>query len=139
MFLYELLYFAENLQKADNFCWNCRFFENCQGNTTASTETFTENLLRRTFTLHFTSYLSIPLSKILPHSKTIKNAKKLSVFVENNACRLSQFLETHIFWKFDHISRMYNQTNYRNIWFGKVTIILIIMAQVLFFDIRPVP
>ena len=43
--------------------------------TTASTETFRENSLPRNFALHFTSYLSIALSKILPHSKTIKNAK----------------------------------------------------------------
>ena len=133
MFLYELLYFAENLQKADNFCWNCRFFENCQGNTTASTETFTENLLRRTFTLHFTSYLSIPLSKILPHSKTIKNAKKLSVFGEKDSCYLSNFLQTDSFWKFDQVSRPLNQINYRNIWFIKVIVTFIMAAQVFFF------
>ena len=78
---------------------------------------------------------SIPLSKILPHSKTIKNGKKLLVFGENDSRRLSNFLQTHIFWKFDHISRTYNQINYRNIWFVKVTIILIIMSQVLFFHI----
>ena len=59
----------------------------------------------------------------------------MSVFGENDSRRLSNFLETHIFWKFDHISRTYNQINYRNIWFAKVTIILIMMAQVLFFDI----
>ena len=45
------------------------FFENCRRNTTASTETFTENLLRRNFALHFTSYLSIGFSKILPIQK----------------------------------------------------------------------
>ena len=41
-----------------NFFWQ---------NTTASTETFTERELERNFALHFTSYLSIALSKILPH------------------------------------------------------------------------
>ena len=91
----------------------------------------------------FTSYLSIALSKILPHSKTIKNAKKLSVFGENDSRRLSNFLQTHIFWNFDHISRIYNQINYRNIWFPKVIIILIMTAQVLFFNVffrkRPAP
>ena len=76
----------------------------------------------------FISYLSIALSKILPHSKTIKNAKKLSVFGENNSRCLSNFLQTHIVWKFDHSSRTYNQRNCRNIWFAKVTIILIMMA-----------
>ena len=60
-----------------------------------------------------------------------KNAKKLSVFGENN----SRVLQTHIFWLFDHISRTYNQINYRNTWFAKVTGILIMMAQVLFLDI----
>ena len=92
-------------------------------------------IIRTYSALHITSYLSTALSKILPHSKTIKNAKKLSVFGENDSRRLSNFLQTHIFWKFDHISRTYNQINYRNIWFAKVTIILIMMAQVLFFDI----
>ena len=29
------------------------------------------------------------------------------------------FLQTRIFWKFYHISRIYNQTNYRNIFFAK--------------------
>ena len=57
------------------------------------------------------------------------------VFGENNSRRLSNFLQTHIFWKIDHISRTYNQINYRNIWFAKVKTILIMMAQVPFFDI----
>ena len=74
--------------------------------------------------LHITSYLSIALPKILSNSKTTKNATKLSVFGENDSCRLSDF---------DHISRVYNQINYWNISFAKVTIILIMMAQVLFF------
>ena len=58
---------------------------------------------------------SIALFKILPYIKTIKNAKKLSVFRENDSRRLSNFLETHIFWKFDHFSRTYNQIKYTNI------------------------
>ena len=87
------------------------FFENCRRNTRASTETFTENSLQPKFALHFTSYLSIALSKILPNSKNKKkkNAKKLLVFCENDSCRLSKFLQTHIFWNFDYISRIYNQ------------------------------
>ena len=36
------------------------------------------------------------------------------VFGENICCRLSNFLQTHIFWKFAHISRTYNQINYKN-------------------------
>ena len=42
-------------------------------------------------------------------------------------------LETRIFWNFDHISRTSNQINYRNTWFAKVTIILIMATQVFFF------
>ena len=76
---------------------------------------------------------SIALSQILPQSKTIKNNEKLSLFGENDSRRLSNFLQTHIFWKFYHISRIYNQINYRNIWFAKVIIILIMTAQVIFF------
>ena len=59
----------------------------------------------------------------------------MSVFGENDSRCLSNFLQTHIFWNFDHISRTYNQINYRNIWFAKVIIILIMTAQVLFFDV----
>ena len=51
-------------------------------------------------------------------------SKKLSIFGENDSRRLSYFLQTHIFWNFDHISRIYNQINYRNIWFPNVIIIL---------------
>ena len=130
--------FHRQFSKNQKFCLKFLGFENCRQNTLASTKTLTENYLRRNFALHFTSYLSIALSKILPHSKTIKNAKKLSVFGENDSRRLSNFLQTHIFWNFDHISRIYNQINYRNIWFLKVIIILIMTAQVLFFK-RPVP
>ena len=58
----------------------------------------------------------------------------MSVFGENDSRRLSNFLQNHIFSKFAHISRIYNQINYSNIWFPKVIIILIMTAQVLFFN-----
>ena len=73
-----------------------KFQNSCQESTTASLETFTEKK-GRNCALHFTSYLSIALSKILLHSQTIKNAKKLSLFGKNNSRRLSYFLQTHIF------------------------------------------
>ena len=75
---------------------NCWFFEICWQNTTPRTERFTEKWLELNFTLHFISYLSIALFKILPHSKT-KNDTKLSVFIENDSCCSSNFLQTHIF------------------------------------------
>ena len=100
-------------------------------------ETLTENSLRRNFALHFTSYLFIALSKILPHSKTIKNSKKLLVFGENDSHRSSNFLQTHIFWNFDHVYKIWNQINYKFIWFPKVIIILIMTAQVLFLTFFP--
>ena len=56
-------------------------------------ETFTEKSSRRNFALHFTCCLFIVLLKILPHSKTIKSAKKLSVFAENASHCLSNFLQ----------------------------------------------
>ena len=56
------------------------------------------------------------------------------VFSENDFHCLSNFLQTHIFWKFGHISRSYNEINYRNIWIAKVIIILTMTAQVLFFS-----
>ena len=59
----------------------------------------------------------------------------MSVFGENNSCRLSNFLQTLIFWNFDHISRIYKQINYKDIWFPKVIINLIMTAQVLFFNV----
>ena len=85
--------------------------------------------------LHITSYLSIGLSKILLHSKTVKKAKKLSVFGENDSHRFFYFFANSYFWIFNHISRIYNQINYRNIWFPKVMVILIMTAQVLFFNV----
>ena len=127
-FPHWLLYFADKFQNTDNFAWNCPYFENCPWNTTASTKTFTKNSLRHYFALHSTSNLSIELSKNLSHSKTIKNGKKLSVFDENDSSRLFNFLRTHRFWNIDHISRTYNQINYKNIWFPKVIIILIMAA-----------
>ena len=122
--------FHQQFSKNRQFCLKLLVFENWQWNTTVSRETFIENWLQRNFALNFTSYLSTALSKILPHSKTTKNAKKLSVFGENDSRRLSNFLQTHIFWNFDHISRICNQINYRNIWFPKVIIILIMTTQV---------
>ena len=65
----------------------------------------------------------------------MKNAKKLSVFGKNDSCRLSKFLQTHNFSKFYHISRTYNQIIYRNTFFAKVIIILIMTGKVLFFDV----
>ena len=102
----------------------------CRRNTKASTETFTENKFGegRNFALHFTSYLSIELFKILSHSKTIKTAKKLLILGNDDSRSSAKFLQTHIFWKFDHVSRTSNQINYRNVWFAKVIIILIMTA-----------
>ena len=129
--------FHQQFSKNQQFRKNCRFFENCWPNTKASMETLTENSLRRNFALHFTSYLFIALSKILPHSKTIKNSKKLLVFGENDSRRSSNFLQTHIFWNFDHVYKIWNQINYKFIWFPKVIIILIMTAQVLFLTFFP--
>ena len=64
-----------------------------------------------------------------------KDAEKLSVFGENDSCCSSNFLQAHMFWKFDHMSRTYNQISYRNNWFSKVIIVLLMTAQVLFFDV----
>ena len=47
---------------------------------------------------------------------------------------LPNFLQTCIFGNFEHISRIWNRINYRNIWFPKVIINLIMPAQVLFFQ-----
>ena len=76
------MYLADSFRKTDNFALNCRFFEICRQNTTASMETFTEKQLGHNSVLHIISYVSIVLSKVLPHSKTIKNAKKLSYLVK---------------------------------------------------------
>ena len=61
----------------------------------------------------------------------------MSVFGENDSRHLYHFSQSHSFWKLVHISRTYNQINYSNIWFAKVTIILIMMAQVLFSILDP--
>ena len=110
-------------------------FEICHGNTTAGTETLTEKQLQHNFALHFTSYLSIALSKILSFSKTIKNAQKLLVFGESDSHCLSDFLQAHIFSNFGHISRIYHQVNYREFGLENIIIILIMTAQLLFFNV----
>ena len=89
--------FRQQSSKTKNFRQNCQFFEICRQNTTASTKTFPEKELGHNSALHVTSYLSIALSKFLPHSKIMKNAKKLSVFGENDSRTLSNFLQSHIF------------------------------------------
>ena len=68
------------------------------------------------------------------NSASFKNNSKTKT-KKNGSCCLFNFLQTQIFWKFYHISRTYNQINYRNIWFAKLTRILIMMAQVHLFDI----
>ena len=73
------------------------------------------------------------LLKILAHSKTIKSAKNLSAVGENDFFSLSDFLETHIFWNFDSISRAYNEISPKNLWFTRVITILIWRHRCLFF------
>ena len=101
--------FHWHFQETGNFRQNCWFFGIWRWNTTVSMENFTEKNLGHNSKLHINSHLSLSLSKILPYSKTIKNAKKLLVFGENDSRCLSNFLQTHIFWNFDYISRTYNQ------------------------------
>ena len=76
-------------------------------------------------------YIYIYIASNFSLLKTVWTSKKLSIFGENDSRRLSYFLQTHIFWNFDHISRIYNQINYRNIWFPNVIIALTMTAQVL--------
>ena len=44
---------------------------------------------------------------------------KLLVFRENDSRRLSDILQMHCFWNFDHISRIYNKINSMNNWFSE--------------------
>ena len=64
----------------------------------------------------------------------IKSHLILMILGENDSRRWSNFLQTHIFWNFGHISRIYNQINYSSIWFLKVIMILVMTTQVLFFN-----
>ena len=85
------------IRKTNSFARNCQFFESCWRNTTSSRGTFAKYQLRRNFSLYFTSYLSIPPSKTLPLSKTVKIAKKFSVFGENESHRISNFYKLIFF------------------------------------------
>ena len=134
--------FHSEISKNWQSCLKISAFLKCRRNSIASTER-SQNI-NYDVILHDISLPIYPLHfpKILPHSITIKNAKKLSIFSENDSRRLSTFLQIHIFWNFDHSFRIYNQINYRNILFPKVTIILIMTVQVLFFNVflkRPAP
>ena len=86
--------FRKQFSKNRQF-WNCQIFENCWQNTTASTETFIENSLRRNFALRFASYLSIALSKILLHSKTIKTLRNCWYLVKTTPA-----VHLKLFYKF---------------------------------------
>ena len=99
------MYFANKILKSDNFSWNCRFFEICRQNTTTSTET--NSITIHFLFIHCTSKNSTPF-------KNNKKAKKLPVFGKTDFHRLSNLLQTQIFWNFDHISRTYNHTNTRS-------------------------
>ena len=84
-------------------------------------------------------YISLPIfpmhfSKFCPIQnqwKTLRNCRHL---VKTTLAIYLIFLQVHIFWNFDHISRIDNQINYRNIWFPKLILNLIMTAQVLFFN-----
>ena len=73
--------------------------------------------------------------KFFPIQKQYQTLKNCWYLEKTTLAIYLFFLQTHIFWKFDHISRTYNQINYRNIWFTKVIIILIMTVQVLLFDV----
>ena len=49
----------------------------------------------------------------------------MSEFNKNDSHCWSNFLQTNIFGNFDRICRIYNQTNYKDIWFAKVITILL--------------
>ena len=68
------------------------------------------------YPLHFPNFC--PIQK---HQKMLRNYRYL---VKTTLAVLN----------LDHISRMYNQSNYRNIWFLKVIMILIMMARGFFFN-----
>ena len=84
--------------------------------------------------LHFITRTIYPshFPKFCPISKTIKNAKTLLVFGENNSPCSSILLHIHIFWNFEHISRVDYQISYRNIGFPKVIIFIVMATHVLF-------
>ena len=65
--------------------------------------------------------------KVMPHSKRIKTSKY--------CCSLCNFIQTNIFWNFEHTSRNYNSINYRSVWFTQVNIILIITTHVFVSDV----
>ena len=87
--------------------------------------------------LHYISLPICPLhfSKFCPIQKQWKTLRNCRYLVKTTLAIYLIFLQIHIFWNFDDISRIYNQINYRNIWFLKVIIILSMTLQVLFFNV----
>ena len=131
-----MLYFTNNFHKTDNFVWNCQFFKNCWENMLASAEMSTENyyiifhyIALPTYPSHFPKFCHI-------QKQMLRNCWYL---VKTTLALYLIFLQTHIFWNFNHVSRICNQitttNNYRNIWFLKVIIIIFVTVQVLFFNV----
>ena len=82
-------------------------------------------------------YISLPIyplhfPKFCPIQKQWKTLRNCQHLVKTNLAVYLIFCK-HIFFetKLDHISRIYNQINYRHISFPKVIMILIMMTQVL--------
>ena len=80
-------------------------------------------------------YITLPIyplhfQKFCPFQKQEKGY--LSVSGKNDPAVYLIFYKLIFFWNFDHVSRTYNQVNYRNIWFAKVVIIFIRTGQALF-------
>ena len=123
--------FHWQIKKTQQFCLKLLVFWILSTKYNGLYGTFTEKKLWHNSALHITSYLSFALSKILPNSKAIKTLRNCRYLGKTTLAVYLVFLKL-IFFKTFIIFLTYNQINNSNIWFAKVTIILIPIVQVLF-------
>ena len=113
---YLLLYFVNNFKKTDNFRQSCWVFLKLS----PKYNSLYGNCVYVIYD-YISSYLSFALSKVLPHSKTIKTLRNCRHFMKTTLAVYLIFIKLRFFESL-------------NIWFGTVPTILIIMAQVIFFN-----
>ena len=106
VFLWRFTYFRlYNFKKTYKVSQNCWLFFNSSAKYSNEYVNVHRKIIRTWLCIIFQFVFINWTFKNSTPFKTIKNTEKLSVFDKNDSCRLFNYSQTHIFRKFDHISR----------------------------------